>query len=175
MQLHRENDKPVSPIYPLPTQDVGGGSGRVASASFMVAAAAYGAGDCIGTAQELANLGPASGCEILVTSVVLEVHEAALQSGESGYRLHLYNALPPSGHGDNDAWDLPAGDRASHLATITIGAPLDLGSTLKIETDSIQKAVTVPAGGSLYAELVTSGAFTATAAARKVTVHAVVL
>lgn len=145
-------------------------AGKTATATFTPAAAAYLANDCISIAQALA-FGAAAAGEFMITSAVLEVDTTALQSGETSYNLQIYNVTPPSAHADNDAWDLPSGDRAAHIATIPLGTPVDLGSTLKVETDGINKQITIPSGGTVYAELVTVGAFTATAVARKVALH----
>lgn len=150
--------------------------GFAASFSFTPAAAAYLANDVIDVAKQAsAALGPAGGGEVLITSLSLEVDASALISGQAGYNLQLYNITPPSAHVDNDAWDLPSGDRAAHICTLGISVPVDLGSTLKIEVDGINKQVTMPAGSRPFAELVTVGAFTATATLHKVILHTAAL
>src|SRR4051812_4648606 len=132
---------------------------------------AYTANDVIGSATgstaalTFANMGPSNGGEIMITSVAFERDVAALISGETSYVLHLYNVTPPSALGDNAAFDLPSGDRASYLGSISLGTPVDLGSTLYVATDGINKQVTVPSGGSLFGYLVTVGAYTPTSAA----------
>ncbi len=151
------------------------GSGRVASATFTPAAAAYSANDIMATAKEFVGFGPSQGGEVMITSSELQVAHTAVISGETSYRLYLYNVTPPSAAADNDAFDLPAGDRASSLGYVDLGTPVDLGSTLYVQTDGINKQVTVAAGGSVFGYLVTVGAFTATAAARKVTLHTVLV
>ena len=104
----------------------------------------------------------------------LEVASGALISGEGAYTLELYSATPPSALADNAAWDLPAVDRDSHIASISLGTPVDKGSTLKIEQDiSPPRLIVVPAGNTLYGYLVTVGGFVATAAARRVTLTTV--
>jgi len=150
--------------------------GASKTATFTPAAAAYGANDVMGVAQEFAGLGPILGGVIMITGAQLEVDHTAVISGETSYRLHLYNVTPPSAHADQDTWDLPSGDRASYLGSIDLGTPADLGSTLWIETQGINKQIRVLSsanGGSVWGELVTVGAFTATAVARKVTLHSV--
>jgi hypothetical protein len=69
---------------------------------------------------------------------------------------------------------LPSGDRAAYLGSLAIGTPVDVGSTLVVETDDLRKQITVASTGKIFAELVTVGAFTATATARKVVLHGVV-
>lgn len=150
--------------------------GFAASATFTPAAAAYSANDVIATAQEFTNIGPISGGPIMITTVSLEVAETALQASEAAYRLHLYSVTPPSAPADNAAWDLPSGDRVSYRGFIEMGTPVDLGSTLYVETTGVNKQLNLPAsvnGGSLFGLLVTIAGFTATATARKVKLHAI--
>lgn len=145
-----------------------------ASASFTPAAAAYGAGDVMSVAQELSGIGGKLGSGLIIMSTTLLVAHTAVISGETSYTLHLYGVTPPSAHADNDAWDLPAGDRAAYLGSLALGTPVDIGSSLYVAVDNINKQIVVPSaigGGSLWAELVTVGAFTATAAARTVRIN----
>lgn len=141
-----------------------------ATATFTPAAAAYLAGDVMDVAKALSL--PAG--EMLIKSASLQVAHTALIAGEGAYYLALYNVTPPSAHADNDAWDVPAGDRAAFLGRIDLGTPVDLGSTLQMVTIEINLPVTVPVGG-LYAELVTANAFTPTAVARKVVLKGVAI
>lgn len=128
---------------------------------------AYTANDVVGAATgstaalTFASMG-ASGKEIMITSVALEIDAAAVISGETSYRLYLYNITPPSALGDNAAWDLPSGDRASFLGYVDLGTPVDLGSTLYVEINGVNKQVKL-AGTSLFGYLVTNGAYTPTA------------
>lgn len=147
--------------------------GFSSTATFTPAAAAYLANDVMDVAKEFTNIGPAWLGSIMITTVELEVDHTAVISGETSYRLYLYSVTPPSAHADNAAWDLPAGDRAAFKGFIDLGTPVDLGSTLYVQTTEINKQLVCPATGSLFAELVTLGAFTATAAARKVTLHSI--
>jgi hypothetical protein len=145
--------------------------GRVSTATFTPAAAAYAAGDVIEGAKEFVGAGGMLGGEVKIASAELEVDASAVQAGETSYRLYLYAVTPPSAPADNAAWDLPTGDRAAWRGYVDLGTPVDLGSTLWVETHNLHKHVTVPSGGSLFGLLVTNGAFTATAVARKVTLH----
>jgi hypothetical protein len=148
-------------------------TGGAATASFTPAAEAFSANDVMGGAQEFAGIGPTNGGEVIITSASLMVAHTGVISGETGYLLYLYNVTPPSAFLSNDAFDIPSGDRTALVARVDLGAPVDLGSTLLVQTDGINKQVTVPNGGSLFAYLVTVGAFTATAAARQVTLHSI--
>lgn len=141
---------------------------------------AYTANDVIGAATgataavEFASIGPSAG-DILITTAELEIDRNAVISGETSYRLYLYNVTPPSASGDNDAWDLPSGDRASFLGYVDLGTPVDLGSTLYVQTTQVNKHLKL-AGTSLFAYLVTIGAFTPAAqTVYKVTLHAAAL
>lgn len=139
------------------------------SATFTAVAAPIGAGDVMGGAQEFSNFGPQIGGPMLIMSATLLVAHTALIASEDDYVLHLYNVTPPSALADNAAWDLPAGDRAAYLGNIAFEVPVDLGSTLWIETNNINKMIEVPSGGRLFGYLVTVAGFTPTAAERIVT------
>lgn len=129
---------------------------------------AYAANDVIGAATgstaaiEFANIGPADGGPLLVRGVSLRIDAAAVIASEAAYRLHLYDVTPPSALGDNAAWDLPAGDRASYQGYVDISAPVDLGSTLWIEMSALAKPVKTRTG-SLWAYLTTIAGYTPTA------------
>lgn len=152
------------------------GQGYYATATFTPAAAAYGAGDVISVAQTLTWLDSGGvafpGGELVIVSSQLLISETALQASEASYSLKLFNVTPPSARADNAVWDIPAGDRASYLGALALGTPVDIGSSLVIEVDNIQKMINVLPTGKTFAELVTAAGFTATATARKVLLHA---
>lgn len=140
----------------------------------------YAANDVIGAATgstaalTFAAMRSSAG-EIMLTSVALEIDLAAIISGMTSYRLYLYNITPPSALGDNAAWDLPSGDRSSFLGYVDLGTPVDLGSTLYVETYQINKQLTL-SSTSLFGYLVTVGTFTPSASiVFKITLHAVAL
>jgi hypothetical protein len=101
--------------------------------------------------------------EYLITTAEFEIDAAAVIAGETTYRLHLYNVTPPSALVDNAPFDIPAGDRASYLGFLDLGAPVDLGSTLYVQTPAINKQITLLASGGAFGYLVTIGAYTPTA------------
>ena len=146
--------------------------GFLSSATFTPAAAAYAAGDIMQGAVQFSNIGPSGGGAIILSNTRLRVDANAVQSGETSYTLQLYNVTPPSALADNAAWNLPSGDRASYVGAIQLGTVVDVGDTLWVEQTGLTKQITVPSGGSLFGYLVTNGAFTATAAARVVTLTA---
>lgn len=127
---------------------------------------AYAAGDVAGAATgstaalTFAGIGPAAGGSVIITTARFTNDISAVPSGMTSHRLRLYSVTPPSALGDNAAWDMPSGDRASNRGYIDLGTLVDLGSTLEVETVQINKHVVVPAGGALFAYLVTNGAYT---------------
>lgn len=134
---------------------------------------AYLANDVIGSATSsggavltFADMGPAAGGEVMITSVSLEIDDTALISGETSYNLYLYSVTPPSALGDNAPFDIPSGDRTSviHTGKIALGTPVDEGSTLLVATHGLNQQITVPVGGTIYGYLVTAGAYTPTSA-----------
>src|SRR5215208_5481422 len=102
----------TEPTMPEATQ------GRVSTATFTPAAAAYSAGDVLEGKKEFSNIGPILGGAVIINSAELMISETALQASEAGYTLHLYGVTPPSNLADNAVFDVPAGDRAAYLGSI---------------------------------------------------------
>ena len=119
---------------------------------------AYTAGDVVGGVITFPGMGPYGG-DILITSAALRINVAAIPAGMTSFRLHLYDLTPPSALEDNAAWDLPAGDRASYLGYVDLGSPADVGSTLFVQADQINKQVRLRTA-TLYGYLASSGGFT---------------
>jgi hypothetical protein len=168
----------ASASNPLPVTPIGSGYSAAVSLTRTADANAYAAGDVLGAATgstaalTFASMGP-SGGRIVISSVSLEVDLSSVPSGMTSFTLYLYNVTPPSATGDNGAWDLPSGDRASFLGKIDLGTPVDLGSTLYVEQTSVNKQIKL-SGTSIFAYLVTTGAYTpASGTVYKVTLHAV--
>ncbi len=140
----------------------------------------YGANDVVGvtgggTAGIDFNLGAISASSVLITSVAFERDAASVISGETLYNLYLYNVTPPSALADNAAFDIPSGDRASFLGKISLGAPVDEGSTLYIEQNGVNKQIKL-SGTHVFGYLVTVGGYQPTSAAvHKITLNAVQL
>lgn len=145
----------------------------ISTATFTPVAEAYSGGDIVESAKEFAGFGPQLAADVMVTSVSLLVSHTAVISGETSYRLHLYNVTPPSALANNAAWDIPSGDRDSYMGYLDLGTPADIGSSLYVQVDGVNRMFRSPAGGSVYGYLVTNGGFTATAAARKVVISTV--
>lgn len=142
---------------------------------------AYGANDIIGAATgstaalTFLNVGPSTRTEALITTVQFEIDITSVPSGMTSFRLYLYSITPPSALGDAATFDLPAGDRASFLGYVDLGTPVDIGSTLYVETTQVNKQITMPGnGGILYGYLVTAGAYTpAASSVFKITLHSI--
>lgn len=130
----------------------------------------YTAGDVIGQADgsvaanagnaihEFTNMG-APGSHVLLTSCDLRIDLAAVPSGMTSFRLHLY-ADSPTAILDNAVWDLPAGDRSAYRGYVDFGSPVDVGSTLWVQVDQVNRHIKMSSGAtSLYGLLVTNGAY----------------
>lgn len=141
---------------------------------------AYGAADVIGAATgstaalTFADVGGTpTPREMMITTVSLLIRDTALIASEAGYRLYLYNILPPSALGDNTAWDLPAGDRASFIGYVDLGTPVDLGSTLYVQTSAVNTTIAT-LGSSIFGYLVTIAGYTPSASrVYDITLHTV--
>lgn len=123
---------------------------------------AYSAGDVIGAAAAALTFatGMASGQRVMIAGIDLEYDVAAIPAGMTTCRLHLYSVTPPSALADNAAWDLPSGDRASYLGYVDIPQILDMGSTLFIQSDNVNKAIQLSGSASVFAYLMTTVGFT---------------
>lgn len=143
------------------------GAGAGVSVSFTRPndTSAYTANDVLGSATgttaalRFSNLRPGGAGEYLITSTTLEIDLAAIPSGMTTFELALYNVTPPSALGDNAAWDVPSGDRSAYLGRIQLGAPVDLGSTLHVSADGINKQITLT-GTDVFAYLTTDAGYT---------------
>lgn len=139
---------------------------------------AYTAGDVVGATAAVwtfTNVGPANdrqtsidGANILITSAFLRIDVTGIPAGMTSFRLHLYTSSPTSALADNAAWDLPADDRTAYVGYIDLGSPADVGSTLFVQADQVNKQIKLAAGSStLYGYLVTNAGYTPTSAAVK--------
>jgi len=123
---------------------------------------AYTAGDVVGGVITFQNAALGGGGNIFVNFVSLLWNLNAIPSGMTTFRLHLYNVTPPSNLADNVAWDLPAGDRAAYLGYIDLGAPVDVGASLYVQTvgPSLTMQQVSAISSSLYGYMVTGGGYT---------------
>jgi hypothetical protein len=121
----------------------------------------YGAGDVVGAAAAALEfpIGREGGGDVTINSAVLRIDVSSVPAGQTSYTLHMYDVTPPSALADNAPWDLPAGDRASYLGSISLGTPADVGSSLVVSTNAINRVVT-SLGRKIFAYLVTDAGFT---------------
>jgi len=136
---------------------------------------AYTAGDVVGGAITLGQFGPRESTMMVLSSQLI-VATTGVISGETSYRLHLYNATPPSALADNAAWDLADADLDSYQGYIDLGTVVDVGANLHVQTDAINHCVRMAdEAGVMYGYLVTVGGYTPTAnRVYRLTLHAVV-
>lgn len=149
---------------------IGGGRTSKTTVTRPANTTAYTANDVVGAtaaAIEFQRIGELYE-HIIITDADLEIDVTSVPSGMTSFRLYLYNATPPSALADNAAFDLPAGDRANFLGYIDLGTPADIGSTLYVQNSAVNRKLKMGATTSLFAYLVTNGAFTPTSAAVKV-------
>lgn len=152
-------------------QRIIGGKGFTAQATVTRPAdtTAYAAGDVVGAtaaAITFADIGATFG-HIVITDADLRIDVAALPSGMTTFRLHLYDATPPSALADNAAFDLPAGDRANYLGYIDFDQIVDIGSTLYVQMTGVNKKLKMGSEPNLYGYLVSVGGFTPSSATVK--------
>lgn len=154
------------------------GDGVVASASFTPAAAAYGAGDIISVAKEFAftdYLGEAipAGSLIRIISTIMKIGVTSVPDGQTSYNGRCYAATPGgTPQADNDLWALAAGDLSSYRGKLALGTPVDEGGALYVKSPYIDTDIKLITS-SLWMQLVTDAAFTATAVDREVLLYGV--
>jgi hypothetical protein len=102
---------------------------------------------------------PASGAEVVIDAVRFEHDTTALVSTEASHAIAFYNRPPPSALADNAAYDVTANDRASYQGVLTVGTPVDIGSTLYVEISNQNKRVSLLTP-NLYAYLTTAAGYT---------------
>ncbi len=121
----------------------------------------YSANDIVGGALELQNVGPDGGV-INLTDVSLRLDIASLPTtaGMTGFRLHLYDATPPSALADNAAHDIPVGDRANYLGYVDLGTPIDMGATLFVQATPAKTVKLADGATSLFVYLTTVTSYT---------------
>jgi hypothetical protein len=141
------------------------------SATFTPAAASHVANDVVGGAKEFKGLAGATGSAIQIASASLLVNSATIET--TAWRVYLYNVTPPSAIADDGPWDLGAGDQAAFLGYVDIAQLVDLGSSLYIQSDNLNKQIKM-SGRSVFGYLVNLTTLTPAAVSHIVTLHAVV-
>jgi hypothetical protein len=118
----------------------------------------------IGGALTIANVGPTAGY-ILINSIRILLNITAVPSGMGNMILFLYDATPPSAVADNGAFTVASGDRSNLLTPngISLGTPVlgVGGGTVVLQANNLGLQFKLAsAQTSLWAYLVTTGAFT---------------
>lgn len=130
----------------------------------------YTAGDVIGIADggtpanagsaihTLTSAGPSGGF-ILLQSAALIFSDSTVISGMAGFRVHLYSSSPTAVL-DNAVFDLASGERAAYMGYFDFPTPIDLGSTIYTQVDSIGRQIKLAAAStSLFVEIETRGTY----------------
>lgn len=132
----------------------------------------YAANDVVGGALTIANVGRDS-TDIVITDVKMTQNISAVPSGQTSFRLYLYNVTPPSAIADNSPFTYGSGDRASFLGYIDLGSPALIGTgtgSPYVQVSGVNLSVRMPAGTSLFAYLVTAGALVPAAGSETYTI-----
>lgn len=123
---------------------------------------AYTAGDVVGGVITFTGATPGNGEGVFVNFASLLWNLAAVPSGMTSFRLHLYSSTPPSAIADNAAWDLQSGDRSAYLGFIDLGTPADVGASVYVQTSgpNLTMQQVFASSTSLFGYMVTAGGYT---------------
>lgn len=160
--------------FPLPvtgTLNVVNSTGKVVQTNFTSGATAYPANAVVHGALSFIGVTGVGAATIDIMSLSLEIDRAAIISGETSYRLYLYNVPPPSNFADGAVFSLPAADRPAFLGYIDLPNVASLGQTVYCEVNNQNKVVQT-LSASVYGYLVTNGPYTPTASNFKLTLSA---
>jgi hypothetical protein len=129
---------------------------------------AYAANDVISSSTSSpTNLtiatGLTTGSSCIITSARIRIDISAVTSGMAGFRLALFSSAPTA-IADNAAFDLIDADKDKFLDYIDINTPVDLGSRIWGTSKGINSHIMLTTQ-TLYAQLITLGAYTPTSAA----------
>jgi hypothetical protein len=133
----------------------------------------YTANDVYGTVFEITSVG-ASGGYIFLDSIDIMFNITSLPTGMGGFSVYLYSSSPPSAITDNLPFSVSSGDRASLITKLGIDLTASLargGGTVVAERVDIKREIKLATGStSLWAYLVTLGAFTPVANSETATI-----
>lgn len=135
---------------------------------------AYTANDVYGGVIELiSSVAPTTGQWLIITDIEIIFNLTALPTGMSGFQLYTYGVTPPSAVTDNGAFSVPSVDRSAIILPngISLSAALARGGgSVVAQANNINIAVKLTST-SLFAYLVTLGAFTPAAVSETATVR----
>ena len=127
-----------------------------------------------GVLQLVSNPAPIAGQWIIITDIEIIFNFVALPVGMSGFQLYTYGVTPPSAIAGAGTFSLPSGDRASIIYPkgISLGnAELARGGgSVVLQLNNINTVLKLT-GTSLFAYLVTIGAFTPAAPSETATIR----
>jgi hypothetical protein len=112
-----------------------------------------------------------TGGGVQIISASLLINNATIET--TAWRVYLYNVTPPSAIADAASFDLAAGDQASFLGYVDIAQVVDLGSTLYVQSDNLNKAIRPAGGRSVFGYLVNQTTLTPAAVAHIVTLFTI--
>lgn len=156
----------------IPDAALAGVSGRVSasSATFTPAAGAHGAVDVIGAATEFKGLSQAGGNTQIISASLLVATGTLVTTT---WRVHLYSITPPSALADNAPFDITTtADRDAYLGYIDLAQLVDVGSTLYIQSDNLNKGIRLGGGRNAFGYLVAQSGITTENVAHVVTLFA---
>lgn len=139
----------------------------LSQATFTPAASSHATPAVVGGAQEFKGLSVSTGQGIQIISASLLIAGATIET--TAWRLYLYSVTPPSALADAATFDLPTGDIASFLGYVDIAQVVDLGSTLYVQSDNLNKPIRPAGGRNAFGYLVNQTTLTPAAVAHTVT------
>jgi hypothetical protein len=147
------------------------GQVNLATATFTPAASSHATPAVVGGAQEFKGMTTGTGGGVQIISASLLINNATIET--TAWRVYLYNVTPPSAIADAATFDLPAGDQASFLGYVDIAQVVDLGSSLYVQSDNLNKAIRPAGGRSVFGYLVNQTTLTPGAVAHIVTLYTI--
>lgn len=144
-------------------------SGRTVTTTLTPTGGAYGANDVLSGVLTFASIANGAS-DIVIEGISLMINRSTVIASESSYRLYLYSSSPPSALADNAVWDLPSGDRTVFQGYVDITIPVDLGSTVYVEINNLNKRLRT-SSSNIFGYLITVPAFTDTSDLHTITLR----
>lgn len=137
------------------------------AATFTPAAASHTNGDVNGGVGTFSAAALDMASDWLITRATLRIDGGTVET--TAWTLHLYSSLPTT-IADDAAYALADADRSTYLGTVALAQVVDLGGTLYIENEAVNKQFKSK-GGTLYGFLVNGTTLTPQAVAHVVTLY----
>ena len=136
---------------------------------------AYSANTVYGGAFQLTSTdtAPSTGSYIVITDIDIIFNLTAVPSGMSSFVFYPYNVTPPSAIANRGAFSIPSGDSSAIIypSGFTLSAVLARGGGSVVAQLNNINVVARMSGASLFAYLVTTGAFTPAANSESFTIR----